>query len=130
MNATSYTKFLKAFHKFQEEYNKEVSAKLVEVLGLQENEEACQKINEVLAASIAKPEASGSKAGAPKKKRAPTEYNLFMKERIMKLRQEHPDIDKKELMSMGAKEWQKQKADKLEAATKPAAPEKKSKSKK
>ena len=48
----------------------------------------------------------------------------------MKLRQEHPDIDKKELMSMGAKEWQKQKADKLEAATKPAAPEKKSKSKK
>lgn len=130
MNATSYTKFLKAFHKFQEDYNKEVSAKLAEVLGLQDDEAACQKINDVLSACIAKPEASGSKGGVPKKKRAPTEYNLFMKERITKLRQEHPAIDKKELMSMGAKEWQKQKAEKLEAASKPAAPEKKNKSKK
>lgn len=130
MNATSYTKFLKAFNKFQEDYNKEVSAKLVEVLGLQENEETCQKIDDVLSACITKPDTSGSKGGALKKKRAPTEYNLFMKERIMKLRQEHPEIDKKELMSMGAKEWQKQKAEKLATASKPAAPEKKNKSKK
>ena len=40
MNPTSYTKFLKAFHKFQEDYNKEVRAKLVETLGLETDEVA------------------------------------------------------------------------------------------
>ena len=35
-----------------------------------------------------------------------------MKHKIKELRQSHPEIYKKELMSMGAKEWQKQKATK------------------
>lgn len=129
MSATNYTKFLKAFTKFQEDYNKDAAAKLIEVLGL-EGDELCQKVHDTLASCIAKPDAMTGKGG-PKKKRAPTEYNLFMKERIMKLRQEHPDIDKKELMSMGAQDWQNQKAEKQKAAAAAAAtpskPEKKSK---
>lgn len=130
MSATS--KFLKAFTKFQEEYNKDAAAKLIEVLGL-DTDELCQKVHDTLASCIAKPDTMSGKGG-PKKKRAPTEYNLFMKERIMKLRLEHPDIDKKELMSMGAQDWQRQKADKLKAteaaaaaAATPSKPEKKSK---
>lgn len=135
MSATNYTKFLKAFTKFQEEYNRDAAAKLIEVLGL-EGDEQCQKVHDTLASCIAKPDTMSGKGGGPKKKRAPTEYNLFMKERIMKLRLEHPDIDKKELMSMGAQDWQRQKADKLKAteaaaaaaaAATPSKPEKKSK---
>lgn len=129
MSATNYTKFLKAFTKFQEDYNKDAATKLIEVLGL-EGDEVCQKVHDTLASCIAKPDTMGGKGG-PKKKRAPTEYNLFMKDRIMKLRLEHPDIDKKELMSMGAQDWQKQKAEKQKAAeaavATPSKPEKKSK---
>ena len=126
MSATNYTKF-------QEDYNKDAAVKLIEVLGLKEDE-LCQKVYDTLASCIAKPDTMSGKGG-PKKKRAPTEYNLFMKDRIMALRQEHPDIDKKELMSMGAQDWQRQKADKLKAtaaaaataAAMPSKPEKKAK---
>ena len=86
---------------------------MVETLGLETDEAACQKIDDALATCIAKPDMS-MKGSGPKKKRAPTEYNLFMKDMIMNLRLEHPEIDKKELMSMGAKEWQLQKLQKVQ----------------
>lgn len=118
MNSTSYTKFLKSFHKFHEEYNKEVKEKLTEKFGDKfESEEDKQALDEFFASLCTKPD-MGMKSCAPKKKRAPTAYNLFMKDMIMKLRQEHPTIDKKELMSLGAKEWQKQKLEQQKPAPK------------
>ena len=44
-----------------------------------------------------------------------------MKEMITKLRAENPDIEKKELMSMGAREWQKLKLKQKEEEEKASA---------
>lgn len=106
MNTTSCQKFFKNFHKFTEDYNKEILEKIVTTLSL--NEEDKNKLTELFSTMCSKADIMTVK-NAPKKKRAPTAYNLFMKDMIKELRQKHPDIDKKELMSMGAREWQKQK---------------------
>lgn len=42
-------------------------------------------------------------------KRAPSAYNLFVKEQISKLKVEHPDTKYTELMVMASKLWNKQK---------------------
>lgn len=129
MNSNSYTRFLKSCHKFHEEYNKEVKDKLYDKFGDKfESDEDKQALDEFFAGLCTKPDIA-LKTCAPKKKRAPTAYNLFMKDMIMKLRQEHPTIDKKELMSMGAQEWQKQKQLKLNQNTKPPQTTSKSKGK-
>lgn len=44
-----------------------------------------------------------------KGKRAPTKYNLFMREAIKTIRQENPTMEKTELMKRGAEMWQQQK---------------------
>lgn len=111
--SASYQKFLKNFYKFVEDYNKEVKEKLIEVLAL--DDDAKQKLEDLLSSHITKADLCSTKA-APKKKRAPTAYNLFMKDMITDLRKKHPLIDKKDLMSMGAKEWQKQKAQQAQQA--------------
>ena len=107
MNTTSYQKFVKNFHKFTEDYNKELLEKMCTVISLSDDDKS--KLTELFNSMNSKSEMSNSK-NVTKKKRAPTAYNLFMKDMIKELRQKHPDIDKKELMSMGAKEWQKQKS--------------------
>lgn len=38
-------------------------------------------------------------------KKAPSEYNLFIKEAIKKIKEENPDVDRKNLMPMAAKRW-------------------------
>lgn len=106
MNTTSYQKFVKNFHKFTEDYNKELLEKMCAMITLSDEDKS--KITELFNSMNSKSEMSNQK-NVTKKKRAPTAYNLFMKDMIKELRQKHPDIDKKELMSMGAKEWQKQK---------------------
>lgn len=103
----TYQKFLKNFYKFVEEYNKELREKIVNTVNL--NEDDTKKLDELFSTLVTKADMCGATKAAPKKKRAPTAYNLFMKDMIKDLRQKHPAIDKKELMSMGAKEWQKQK---------------------
>lgn len=107
MNTQAYQKYQKSFAKFIEDYNKELLEKLSEL-----SPEAKQQVEDVLSTMVVKAETS--KSSVPKKKRAPTEYNLFMKDKIKELREAHPDIDKTELMRMGAKEWQKLKAEKTE----------------
>lgn len=104
MNPSSYQKFLKNFYKFIEEHNKEVREKISETITLSEDDS--KKLDELFATLVCKADMCSTKAVA-KKKREPTKYNLFMKEMITKLRAENPDIEKKELMSMGAREWQK-----------------------
>lgn len=49
-------------------------------------------------------------SAAPKKPRAPTEYNLFAKELIPELKKKNPDMVGKELMALVATEWKKKKA--------------------
>ena len=50
--------------------------------------------------------ATGKKAKDPNApKRAPTAYNLFIKEQIAKLTDENPDTDPKERMKMATAEW-------------------------
>lgn len=62
------------------------------------------------AGSPAKPKKQSKKAkeadDKPKPaKRAPTSYNNFMSERIKALKQENPDTNAKELMTMASHEW-------------------------
>lgn len=62
------------------------------------------------ASSPAKPKKQSKKAkeadDKPKPaKRAPTSYNNFMSERIKALKQENPDTNAKELMTMASHEW-------------------------
>lgn len=68
------------------------------------------KLDETDASSPAKPKKQSKKAkeadDKPKPaKRAPTSYNNFMSERIKALKQENPDTNAKELMTMASHEW-------------------------
>ena len=47
-------------------------------------------------------------------KRAPTEYNLFVKEQMQKLKEDSPDLKNKELMAKAASLWQEHKESKLQ----------------
>jgi hypothetical protein len=59
-----------------------------------------------------------SKAGAkpskkestPKEKRAPSEYNLFVKNALIRMKKENPETPAKELMAKAAAEWKASKA--------------------
>lgn len=44
-----------------------------------------------------------------KSKRAPTAYQIFMKEEIARLKESHPKLEHKERFSMAAQNWSKQK---------------------
>ena len=49
----------------------------------------------------------GSKENAVK--RAPTNYNIFVKDEMAVLREQHPDKEFKELMKMAAEKWNENK---------------------
>ena len=80
--SASYQKFLKNFYKFVEDYNKEVREKVENALPNLSDDDK-QKLEELFSTLITKADLCSTKA-APKKKRAPTAYNLFMKDMIMK----------------------------------------------
>jgi hypothetical protein len=114
MNTSSYQKFIKSFHKYTEDYNKELLEKINATVTLSEEDKA--KLVELFGTLSSKCDMHCAKPN--KKKREPTEYNLFMKVMIKELRKTYPQIDKKDLMSMGAKEWQKAKLVKAETEAK------------
>ena len=67
--------------------------------------------------------AAGKKVKDPNApKRAPSEYNIFIKEHIAELRKEHTEAKPKELMSMAVAAWNehKGKIGAVKAAAKPA----------
>ena len=111
MNTSSYTKLIKSFQKFTDDYHKELVEKITETLAL--NSEDKTKLEGMFSQLNVKVDMTGAK-NVQKKKREPTAYNLFMKDMIKELREKHPTIDKTELMKLGAQEWQKLKAKKLE----------------
>lgn len=107
MNTSSYTKLIKSFQKFTDDYHKELVEKITETLTLGPDDKT--KLEGMFSQLNVKVDMTGAK-NVQKKKREPTAYNLFMKDMIKELREKHPTIDKTELMKLGAQEWQKQKA--------------------
>lgn len=53
---------------------------------------------------------TSKKDGPPKEKRAPSEYNVFIKNALIRLKKENPDTPAKELMGKAAAEWKASKA--------------------
>ena len=51
------------------------------------------------------------------KKRAPSAYNLFVKDKIAEIKTENPDLNSKEAFKMAIEAWNKQKAEKLVETT-------------
>lgn len=50
------------------------------------------------------------KSSTTKEKRAPSEYNIFIKNALIRLKQENPETPAKELMGKAAAEWKASKA--------------------
>lgn len=42
-------------------------------------------------------------------KKAPSKYNIFIKNEIAKIREENPEVDNKQLMSLAASRWKEHK---------------------
>ena len=117
MATLSFTKFNKAVQKFLDDYTKEVLTKVIEVSKVDLTEEQrcaiegeCKVMYEEKSSGVGK-----KKGGGEKVKRAPTKYNLFIKDKIVELKNSNPEIDRKELMKMAAQSWSKEK-EKVQAA--------------
>ena len=50
-----------------------------------------------------------SKKGEGEEKRQPSKYNIFVKEQMLKIKQENPTKDNKEIMSIAASLWKEHK---------------------
>lgn len=53
--------------------------------------------------------AKSNKMGKEKKKRAPSEYNIFFGKELKRIKKENPQIDHKTAFSKAAEAWKKQK---------------------
>ena len=75
------------------------------------------KAKEEKAAKAEKPKRKKGvdKDGNPKEKRAPSAYNIFVKEKYAEIKEANPDMDKTEIFAEIAKLWQGQKAEKAKA---------------
>jgi hypothetical protein len=54
------------------------------------------------------------------KKRAPSAYNLFVKDKIAEVKAENPELNSKEAFKMAIEAWNKQKAEKVAEVAEPA----------
>ena len=72
-----------------------------------------EKAKEEKAAKAEKPKRKKGvdKDGNPKEKRAPSAYNIFVKEKYAEIKEANPDMDKTEIFAEIAKLWQGQKAE-------------------
>jgi hypothetical protein len=76
-----------------------------------------EKAKEEKAAKAEKPKRKKGvdKDGNPKEKRAPSAYNIFVKEKYTEIKEANPDMDKTEIFAEIAKLWQGQKAENAKA---------------
>ena len=76
-----------------------------------------EKAKEEKAAKAEKPKRKKGvdKDGNPKEKRAPSAYNIFVKEKYAEIKEANPDMDKTEIFAEIAKLWQGQKAENAKA---------------
>lgn len=86
-----------------------------------------EKAKEEKAAKAEKPKRKKGvdKDGNPKEKRAPSAYNIFVKEKYAEIKEANPDMDKTEIFAEIAKLWQGQKAKKAPVEEDKKSPEKK-----
>lgn len=52
---------------------------------------------------------SKKKRNTSGEKKQPSKYNIFIKDAIAKIREENPDVDNKQLMSLAAARWKESK---------------------
>lgn len=52
---------------------------------------------------------SSKKKNSNGEKKPPSKYNIFIKEEIAKIREENPEVDNKQLMSIAAARWKEHK---------------------
>ena len=102
---SAIAKFVKSQTKILLEHNAEIANKLTEELGL--NDEQVATMKEALKTGVEemaelKKFRRGGKKGPT---RAPTEYNIFVKNKIAELKASDPSIDRKDLMIKAAAAW-------------------------
>ena len=88
-----------------------------------------EKVKEEKAVKAEKPKRKKGvdKDGNPKEKRAPSAYNIFVKEKSPGIKEANPEMDQKEIFAEIARLWRAQKAENAKA---PSNDEKKSSEKK
>ena len=76
-----------------------------------------EKAKEEKAAKAEKPKRKKGvdKDGNPKEKRAPTAYNIFVKEKYAEIKEAYPEMDKTEIFAEIARIWKEQKVEKAKA---------------
>ncbi len=52
---------------------------------------------------------SSKKKKTSTEKKEPSKYNIFIKEEIQRIRQENPNVDNKQLMTLAASRWKEHK---------------------
>lgn len=70
------------------------------------------------------------KDGNPKEKRAPSAYNIFVKEKYAEIKEANPEMDKTEIFAEIARIWKEQKAEKAPSEEEKKVSDKKSSEKK
>ena len=78
-----------------------------------------EKAKEKKAAKAEKPKRKKGvdKDGNPKEKRAPSAYNIFVKEKYAEVKEANPNMDKTEIFAEIARIWKEQKVEKEKAPT-------------
>ena len=103
-------KMYKMNTKFISDYHKEITKKLTECLSL--NDEDIEKLKNIFKDEEDAMNTKKVKKMIPRKSREPTEYNLFCKEEMKKLKEENPKIHHNEMMKLAAAKWKEKKAEK------------------
>lgn len=85
---------------------KSVATKLNEVIELLKEKKITQALHIVEA--LAK-KASDKESGV-KVTRAPNEYNIFVRENFNRVKEEHPNVDNRKIMTLIGAEWKKKKS--------------------
>lgn len=103
---SAIAKWLKSQVKILNEHNADIAKKLTDKLDL--NEDQVKKMQETLDHQVEEiadlKKRKGTKRGAS---RAPTKYNIFVKQKIAELKEADPTIDRKQLMVEAAAAWRK-----------------------
>ena len=77
-----------------------------------EYKEKAKEAKEAAKAEKPKRKKGVDKDGNPKEKRAPSKYNIFVKEKYAEIKEAHPEMDKTEIFSEIARMWKEEKEEK------------------
>lgn len=103
-------KMYKMNTKFLSDYHKEITQKLMETLNL--NDDDVEKVKNIFKDEEESMNTKKVKKMLPRKSREPTEYNLFCKTEMKKIKENDPSIHHNEMMKVAAAKWQEHKEQK------------------